>query len=859
MKRIATVLLFAFSVCLPAQNQLTNPGFESGGLAGWSVASNAFAERSTPPRFVPRSGTHLASMFGPFNGFPSESTLDQRQPASFGEAWTLSGWARHFSGDALGGTAATGGNALYFRLEFIDVDGNVIRVGQTLALDGSFATNTWHAASTTVVAPLGTNTIRARIAFTQPGSAPGAAHVDDMSLTRAFSSVPRTGLASRIGSNGQLQIREVRPDGTQAPWSDYVLRGIDMGWTPAGFFPWGIRAPMTSPGLAPVLDELAQAGFNFLRFYYTPTQADDGATRGLLDLCWSMGFKVLFTLDASTFANPGTVSTVSAFANRFRDHPAFFALALGNEWNLNQSRASTLGIATEVQTLANALKAADPSRVTVSSLAISPDNDLFRTDGTNQARTTAIVQTASAVDFWGINLYRTATFHPFFHQWETTTNGKTAAIFEFGVDSWDWGSGQRDLARQASEHRRHHEEAERVAFGPRKRSWFAGFIHFAAVDEYWKNPNSNNDPGIQEPDGFFTTPTYAAPSNPSAGLRFFADWDGHRSEEHFGVLELPGLVRKPVFDTIADRHFARVSLETNRSISLVSCGFLGPLGFYDNGFIGLEYEGNAVLGLEGGGIARGITFFVFDPSTGGIREIRTFDTYNGGAPVNQAANWLNAQPNGTLVGAAVADTLARPGVQHANLLNALRNRLGASLPNGIPFRAGYAIIGFAGALAPLGQSQAVAGSPQRVTVSLAYDLDRDGTPDALDLDDDGDGVTDADEIANGSDPIAPAGSLLNVRLELDGARHLELTVEPGDAPGASLADLDFGSLRLEVLTPEPADVTPFLFSPVFAAAASPRGGAILRTTGPLPPTPGVRIAFRCLDRNGRLLVGNVSL
>ena len=92
MKILATLLAgAALAHGLSAQNLLTNGDFDQlgGGLAGWGAFGNAFGEPSAPPAIDPRSGTHVAKMFGNFTGGFNVSGIFQSFPAAAGETYTL--------------------------------------------------------------------------------------------------------------------------------------------------------------------------------------------------------------------------------------------------------------------------------------------------------------------------------------------------------------------------------------------------------------------------------------------------------------------------------------------------------------------------------------------------------------------------------------------------------------------------------------------------------------------------------------------------------------------------------------------------------------------------------------------------
>lgn len=170
------VLIVACAGFAGAQNLLTNPGFESGSLTGWTAFGNAYLEASNPPQFVPNSGGFMVSMFGTFN--PNfDTVMFQTFPAAPGEAYEMDGFGRHYSGDAL-----TNGNRLFMKIVFRDLLGNELAGVDRDLVNATYPTDVWvDATPIQLVAPPGTTSVEAFLIFSQiPATAPGAAHADDI-------------------------------------------------------------------------------------------------------------------------------------------------------------------------------------------------------------------------------------------------------------------------------------------------------------------------------------------------------------------------------------------------------------------------------------------------------------------------------------------------------------------------------------------------------------------------------------------------------------------------------------------------------------------------------------------------------
>ncbi len=179
------VLSVALWATAEAPAALLNPGFEDGGgsLVSWTTFNNVIPNVLAAP-ITPRSGTHVAKVFGAFSGTTNWSGIYQSLPATPGQVWTAECYVRHNAGDALAGA-----NQLLVKIEFYGVAGGVWGssdfLGETVlpVLDSASPLNTWLGRSVQAVAP--TATVEARIAFvfTQEGDAAGAALIDDVAFS----------------------------------------------------------------------------------------------------------------------------------------------------------------------------------------------------------------------------------------------------------------------------------------------------------------------------------------------------------------------------------------------------------------------------------------------------------------------------------------------------------------------------------------------------------------------------------------------------------------------------------------------------------------------------------------------------
>lgn len=189
-----------------AQNLLVNPGFESG-LVGWNAFGNVFAEAANPPAIVPNSGNGVVKMFGGFSGGFNVGGLFQEFATTAGTEWELSGFARHFSGDAIAGVGAPNANWVVAKMAFFNSDSVEIGAAERTILDGTFATDVWFNSGPIVgTAPAGTVKVQAFFLYLQPAFGGGAALIDDAS----FSIVPAPSSLALLGAAGVAAARRRR-------------------------------------------------------------------------------------------------------------------------------------------------------------------------------------------------------------------------------------------------------------------------------------------------------------------------------------------------------------------------------------------------------------------------------------------------------------------------------------------------------------------------------------------------------------------------------------------------------------------------------------------------------------------------
>ncbi len=174
------------SIAVPAKAQTPNGGFElnGGSLDNWATFNNVIPN-VVATTTTPRSGTHVAKLFGSFDANPNFSGLFQSLSAYPGQVWEAGVHARHNTGDDLTATA----NQLVMKIEFYSVFGaeyggpDFLQEDSLAILDAGSPLDTWTAHALQATAPA--QTVEARIAFVflQADYAAGAGLIDDVSFT----------------------------------------------------------------------------------------------------------------------------------------------------------------------------------------------------------------------------------------------------------------------------------------------------------------------------------------------------------------------------------------------------------------------------------------------------------------------------------------------------------------------------------------------------------------------------------------------------------------------------------------------------------------------------------------------------
>jgi beta-glucanase (GH16 family) len=195
-----------------ATNILTNPGFESGSLSGWSTfGPNNYIQTS-----VPHSGSRYCKVYGQFNGAYNYTGIYQDNPSTPGVIYSADGWAYSLSSD---GGGIHGQDMIWLEVSFRDAAYNTLALyrsdvvtGDNIAnyggLDGWFDLQITNQCSftngpalilspgattntvTDLMAPAGTAYVRYQIVFAQgPDNANGSMYFDDLALNQTGGTV----------------------------------------------------------------------------------------------------------------------------------------------------------------------------------------------------------------------------------------------------------------------------------------------------------------------------------------------------------------------------------------------------------------------------------------------------------------------------------------------------------------------------------------------------------------------------------------------------------------------------------------------------------------------------------------------
>jgi beta-glucanase (GH16 family) len=178
-------------------NLLANPGFESGGLSGWTTdGPHVYVETGAS-----HGGSRAMKVFGQFNGNINQSGAFQQLPSAAGDTYAASAWLFTPMNDKI-----AAGNTAWVEVTFRDAAGTVLALHRSAHMTSASTAGVWQkfpvnqqvhpltgeiiGTGTELVAPAGTALVRKQLVFRQPAMAAGSVWFDDPDLTKLFVGEP---------------------------------------------------------------------------------------------------------------------------------------------------------------------------------------------------------------------------------------------------------------------------------------------------------------------------------------------------------------------------------------------------------------------------------------------------------------------------------------------------------------------------------------------------------------------------------------------------------------------------------------------------------------------------------------------
>ncbi len=225
---------------------------------------------------------------------------------------------------------------------------------------------------------------------------------------------------------------------------------------------------------------MKDAGINTLRTYEV---IRDSRVLALLNKYGL--FVIVPAMNVASISDAQVKATVSAL----KDHRSTLMWQIGNEWNYNAlySSIDQSQVYAKIASVAKLIKSADDTHPVTSDYGDIP--------------TKAIVDSLSAVDVWGLNIYSGKTFGDHFKQWAALSS-KPMFIGEFGADAVNRDHVDENAQAEATEAlvkeilaNLSAKSSSNVALGGTIFEW---------NDEWWKDSNgsdSTHDMGGIAPGG----------------------------------------------------------------------------------------------------------------------------------------------------------------------------------------------------------------------------------------------------------------------------------------------------------------------------------------------------------------------
>jgi hypothetical protein len=333
-------------------------------------------------------------------------------------------------------------------------------------------------------------------------------------------------LPSIVTTNGyQLMVQRRLPGGSLHVSQPYTILGV--GWAPASvgtqsdpslrqleFSKW------SDVDIAMLREMRANTVYVFLDF------GTGSAGIQLLDQLYKNHIMAIVTVD---WDGTNETAYIAEVVSAYKNHPAVLMWAIGNEWNINlyhDKYDTLLAAANATQAAAQQIKALDSNHPVAS---IFGDISI---EGADPSTNTIVNSICTAVDAWGVNIYRGPTFGTLFSEWKAIS-AKPIFISEFGTDSYHTTTTSHPIEGYVDESMQDSfvkslldELAGQLSSRDSNNVCIGGTI-FEWVDEWWKvKVGDGGSIDRQDNGGFFTT--WNSGAHP----------DGCANEEYFGVVRI---------------------------------------------------------------------------------------------------------------------------------------------------------------------------------------------------------------------------------------------------------------------------------------------------------------------------------
>ena len=208
----AALVVFLFAGEMHAANILTNSGFETASLAGWTpFGANNYSQSGAG---VAHGGVNYCKVYGQFNGATNYTGIYQDNPSAPGAIYSADGWAYSLSSDYIRGQ-----DLIWLEVSFRDASYNALALYRSVVVSSNNIAsygglNTWFDLQitnqcsftnasklilspgtvtntvTSLVAPSGTVYARYQIVFEQgKDNASGSIYFDDLTLNQTGGTV----------------------------------------------------------------------------------------------------------------------------------------------------------------------------------------------------------------------------------------------------------------------------------------------------------------------------------------------------------------------------------------------------------------------------------------------------------------------------------------------------------------------------------------------------------------------------------------------------------------------------------------------------------------------------------------------